>query len=256
MYAGYKRTDNWGNFQLGSQEIFQLRGFILCPRCGKILTASASRGRNGKYHYYHCNAACGTRFKSENANELFVRELKKFVPRPAMKSVYSLVINDVYSSRTKYQRDDIQNFKNELEKVHQKLNNARELLMNNILDASDYKIIKSDCERRLQVLEVKLVDASEKTVYNIESLIRKAIDSLTSLDELYIKADVKKKRQIIGSIYPEKLTFDGFHYRTIRLNEAVELIYKLGEGFSENDTGEIDVKTNFSCLVDPYGFEP
>lgn len=31
--------------QLGSTEIFQLRGFILCPQCGKILTASASKGR-------------------------------------------------------------------------------------------------------------------------------------------------------------------------------------------------------------------
>jgi site-specific DNA recombinase len=35
------------------------------------------------------------------------------------------------------------------------------------------------------------------------------------------------KRVIIGSIYPEKLTFDGFKYRTTRVNEAVELIYML-----------------------------
>ncbi len=26
--------------------------------------------------------------------------------------------------------------------------------------------------------------------------------------------DVKKKRQIIGSIFPEKLVFDGINYRT------------------------------------------
>ena len=76
------------------------------------------------------------------------------------------------------------------------------------------------------------------------------------LHDLYVKSDTKKKRQIIGSMYPEKLVFDGFHYRTVRLNPAVELKYRLGNGFSENETGEIAPKSDFSCFVDPYGFEP
>ncbi len=57
-------------------------------------------------------------------------------------------------------------------------------------------------------------------------------------------------------MYPEKLTFDGMGYRTSRLNEAVELIYKLGEGFSENKKGQISIKTDLSSLVVPRGFEP
>ena len=48
-----------------------------------------------------------------------------------------------------------------------------------------------------------------------------AVKSLVTLDQLYKDGDVKKKRQIIGSIFPEKLVFDGSHYRTARLNEAV-----------------------------------
>lgn len=57
-------------------------------------------------------------------------------------------------------------------------------------------------------------------------------------------------------MYPEKLTFDGMSYRTSRLNEAVELIYKLGEGFSENKKGQISNKTDLSSLVGLLGFEP
>ncbi len=56
-------------------------------------------------------------------------------------------------------------------------------------------------------------------------------------------------------MYPEKLTFEGIGYRTSRLNEAVELIYKLGEGFSENKRGQISTKTNLSSLVAPPRFE-
>ena len=68
---------------------------------------------------------------------------------------------------------------------------------------------------------------------DIEPLLNKVITKLSSLDELYEKADNKDKREIIGSIYPKKLTFDRFHYRTARLNESVELIYNLGEGLAK-----------------------
>jgi hypothetical protein len=39
-----------------------------------------------------------------------------------------------------------------------------------------------------------------------------------------LKWTPKEKRDIIGSIYPEKLSFDGEHYRTDRINEAVRQI--------------------------------
>lgn len=54
-----------------------------------------------------------------------------------------------------------------------------------------------------------------------------------------------------GSIFPEKLIFDGLTFRTARLNTAVELIYKLGAGLGENKIGENSVETEFSYLVDP-----
>ena len=50
-----------------------------------------------------------------------------------------------------------------------------------------------------------------------------------------------------------KLTFDGMRYRTSRLNEAVELIYKLGESFSENKKGQISDKADLSSLVALHG---
>ena len=79
---------------------------------------------------------------------------------------------------------------------------------------------------------------------------------LSHLDELYKDGDVKKKRAIVCSIYPEKLVFDGFHYRTTRLNEVVGLIYKL-----DADLGKIKNRKEgeFSPLsgeVVPTGIEP
>jgi len=37
---------------------FPLKGLVRCATCGKTLTASWSKGRNGRYPYYHCWRQC------------------------------------------------------------------------------------------------------------------------------------------------------------------------------------------------------
>lgn len=37
---------------------FPLRAFVRCDTCGKPLTGSWSKGRNGHYVYYHCQRQC------------------------------------------------------------------------------------------------------------------------------------------------------------------------------------------------------
>ena len=39
---------------------FPLRGFVRCETCGRPLTGSWSKGRNGHYAYYHCQPQCRT----------------------------------------------------------------------------------------------------------------------------------------------------------------------------------------------------
>jgi len=68
--------------------------------------------------------------------------------------------------------------------------------------------------------------------------------------------DVKRKRVIIGSIYPEKLTFGGFRYRTTRVNEAVELIFALDLGFTQNETGQTKEVFDLPSVVGLPGLSP
>jgi site-specific DNA recombinase len=70
---GKKRHARLGT-SISSPEAFPLRGFLIFPECGRILTASASKGRNGLYYYYHCFSSYGVRFKVDNANGLFTGE--------------------------------------------------------------------------------------------------------------------------------------------------------------------------------------
>jgi site-specific DNA recombinase len=77
------------------------------------------------------------------------------------------------------------------------------------LDPSDYRNIRSDCERQVAIIEAKLVDLSERGDNGIGPLLDKALKCVSRLPELYQVADNQTKRHIISSIFPENLTFDG-----------------------------------------------
>jgi site-specific DNA recombinase len=241
--------------KLGSQDILQLRGYLLCPKCGKLLTGSASKGNGGEYYYYHCVSSCGARFKAQNANDLFCRELRKYIPRPGMEQAYARVLNTAYKTRTKSQRDDMKALTDQIDAANMDISKGRKLLLKEEIDPHDFREIKRENEKKIEILEARLIEVSTLST-NIEPMLEKAVSNLAHLDELYKDGDVKRKRTIIGSIYPEKLTFDGFQYRTTRVNEAVELIYTLDAGFIKNETGQTKEVFDLSCLVPPTGIEP
>ena len=237
-----------------SQDL-QLRGHLLCPVCGKILTGSASKGRSKRYSYYHCISPCKTRFKAKEANDKFLCELRKYVPRPGMSELYMEICNELVKQRTRVQRDDLKMLKLELEKESNRLVKARDLLLNNDLEPSDYKTIKTNCEINIAKLERKLFDAG-KVDPKMGELLNKAFKTLSDLEGLYTNGDLKIKKQIVGSIFPEKLIFNGINYRTARVNEAVKLIYNVGKGFNENKNGQTETDFDLSTQVNRIGFEP
>jgi site-specific DNA recombinase len=237
-----------------SQEL-QLRGFLICPKCGKILTGSASKGRKERYFYYHCVSPCNTRFKVQNANKLFLKVLMKFTPRPGMKEAYRAVLEKAYQSITAGEREDLKLLKSDLDQIQNKIAKARELLLAGDLDAADYKTIKQEGEEKINVLEARLFNtpAPER---NPSDILDKALKVLCQLDQLYEEGDLKRKRNIIGSIFPEKLTFNGFYYRTTRINEAVRLIYSLDADLTEKENGQPEENFKLSIPVARPGFEP
>jgi hypothetical protein len=51
----------------------------------------------------------------------------------------------------------------------------------------------------------------------------KAVNIMSNIPVLYQGADNEGKRAIIGSMFPEKLLFDGYQHRTTRINEVANL---------------------------------
>ena len=66
---------------------------------------------------------------------------------------------------------------------------------------------------------------------------------------------IEKKREVIGSMYPEKLTFDRERLRTTRIDEAARIIYALDKAFSKNEKGQSGNIPTLSSQVGKTGFE-
>jgi site-specific DNA recombinase len=113
----------------------------------------------------------------------------------------------------------------EIPKLNAKLANARDMLFDEKLDHDDYKIMKRECEEKLKRLEIALteVKVQNSNQLNIDNMILKAIEALSKLNELFLEGDILTKREVLGSIFREKLGFDGCNYRTARISEPAKL---------------------------------
>jgi site-specific DNA recombinase len=180
----------------------------------------------------------------EKANALFVEELKKYIPEPAIGELNRAILNEIYNKNEMNLKNEYKEITNRVDEINDILSKARKKLITEEIDASDYRQFKLECEEEVRSLESKLMSLNYKPEA-INTLLDKAFNKLSHLNILYNQSSIVQKREIISSIFPEKLTFGGFNYRTIRLNEAVRLIYSPGKGCNKLKKG---TKCNFSQM--------
>ncbi len=243
--------------KLTVDDALPLRGYLICPKCNKILTGSASKGCKQKYyHYYHCNSSCGVRYNANKVNKDIVEEIRKYVkPLPKL-HLYKEVVISVFKAKTRIQRNDVQLLNTQLNEANKRLSKARDLLLAGDIEAGDYRIIKSESEAEINRLESKVTASIPETTNNLEPLWDKAISNISQLNVLYAEGTVTQKRKIISSIFPEKLTFDGFHYRTNRVNEAINLMFLIDKQLDLKKNGTSLSVLDLSQEVIPLGLEP
>ncbi|WP_081621332.1 recombinase family protein [Flavobacterium rivuli] len=209
------------------KENFPLRGFLVCPHCDRMLTGSASKGMYSLYYYYHCVSPCKFRYRADKLNVIFEEELQKYIPHPAIEDLYKVILNDLYKRRTRQQENGTKDIAEQIDKLNARLSKARELLLSETIEGREYKEIKTECENKINRLEAELSEASgrQNNSRTISNLLNVAVNVLSRLDLIYKEGDIRKKREIISSIFPEKICFDGTEYRTFRVNEAARLMF-------------------------------
>ncbi len=122
------------------------------------------------------------------------------------------------------------------------------------LEPADFREMKAEYTTKLEKLEAKL-SATNHDKLDFNGLLTKGVNNLLKLDYVYETGDIEKKREVISSMYPEKMTFDGFSVRTNRINEVARLIYSMDVGSSENKNRTSGNNSSLSCEVGMARFE-
>lgn len=211
---------------------FPLRGHLVCQDCGRLLTASASKGCRQYYSYYHCTGKCKARFAAQKVEDYLVKELGKLCPHPAVVKLYEEVLQEVMGQNERERRLHLSALQKELEAVTTRKKKALELLLAEKIGSDDYGDIKQEADRRIIQLDAE-IEELRNAAYDISGDVSTALRMLSHIDELYLTASTEDKREIISSIFPEKLIFSGEHIRTIRHNEVISLIFNVGVGLNE-----------------------
>jgi site-specific DNA recombinase len=238
-----------------SEDLLPLRGFVNCPKCNRALTGSASKGRNQYYYYYHCLPSCGFRQKAEVMNAAFLLELKKYVPHHAVAELFKSIIQDVNKNQTQNSNNERRHVINQIEEQNARVTKSRNLLLADAIEPADYKLIKAEAEEKINSLEARIA-AYNVAVKNIDKILNTAAGAISSLDLLYETGNTKQKREIIGSIFSDKLVFENGAYRTAKVNEAAELIYVINNDLQSKKNGTSQDFSRLSHKVNSQGLEP
>src|SRR5690606_24499785 len=104
-----------------------------------------------------------------------------------------------------------------------------------------YLEIKDECKKRIESLEEQLSkDGSDAKKINIDKSLDKALKYIENIPKMYSEGEINTRRSIIGSIFPEKLEFDGKTYRTTRMNVIANYIFQINNVLSQNKNRKND----------------
>ena len=241
--------------KINTLDEFPVRGYLVCPDCGKLLTGSKSKGRNRYYAYYHCIGGCTHRVNAEKVNAAIVEDLIEFLPKIQNVSFYEETISKEYLGGTLEIQSEKKEILAKIKDYEDRLSHTRDLLATRQIEAEDYREMKSAYCSKISALEAKLNRVNHDSD-NIQILIKQGINKLVEIEKSVMKGELSEISKEIGSIYPEKMIFSESQVRTARRNDFIQHINLINKKLYAKKNG---TKVDFSTLsreVGVAGFEP
>ncbi len=233
-----------------------LRGNLLCSKCGSKLTGSGSRSRNKVVHYYyHCNHCHNERYKASVVNDTIHEILEDFKLSNEAKNMYKHVMSEVLGSTNIEIETKKRKLREQIKQQEERLVNLEELLLDNKMPYYEYSTLKSKTDTMKVKCQLELNNLLEHNLA-FEKKMERALNDFRDVATLYQIRLLGDKASLIGSIFPEKLSFDGKQCRTTRINEVLRLALSIDKGFGKNKTGQLSKKLVLSRVVELQGVEP
>ena len=238
-----------------NDEILPLRQQLLCSVCGKKFTGAASKGNGGKFYYYHCQSRCNGNYRAIEVHNLFSKFLKQFEIKDEVYDLYLNMLEDKFSENSKIRDIRIRKINTEIQALRDKIITLEDSIGENEISVSRIiKIVKRHEDSINNLNEEK--DNLNIADKEFGTYLKFGISFLNGLSTYYETSNSKIKKMIIGSIFPEKLVFDGKNYRTLKDNAFLQLIFNNNNASEDIKKEKVILSNDLSCKAPPLGLEP
>jgi hypothetical protein len=195
---------------------FPLRHFVRCWRCDRPLTASWSKGRNGRYAYYRCqNRACkAVNVRREEMERLFVDYLGELQPKPEYLRLFGEIIVDVWKQKQAQAtalHEAARRRINGLLESKQRLIDA--FVHRREIDRSIYQEQLDKLNEEIALAEIAEHDARIEEI-DIQAAVSFGEFVLLNAARLWTELPLSQKQRLQQVLFPHGVQFDGGNYRT------------------------------------------
>lgn len=241
------------NFDVNRSGEYPLRQFIICPKCGRGLTASGSTGRSGnKHHYYHCmNNTCKVRHKLSDVHEDFNGYLATIKVGQNTLDLYSKILEDVFKKEDGVRLQELKKLRAQADMVNNRLKKVQDSYYDGITSPSEFRTDKVRYEKELADIRAQ-IDEKETEGTPFKKYIKEGFSLLGNLPHYYeTSKEVEVKHKILGSIFPEKLHYLKRSFRTTQVNSVLSLLLKKTNGLQGTEKEKVGENADLSTWAPP-----
>ncbi|WP_084681535.1 recombinase family protein [Chryseobacterium soli] len=219
-----RRKQNEAKFQ--TKFLFPLRGFLVCPFCGRRFTGSTSQGKLAKYRYYHCTTSkCKGRYRADILEASYENYLKRITLLPNVYELFNLVLEEenIFSAR----RQSLNERKAVLVEISQHkefISKARRYLLAGKIDFDDFRDTKKEHNQIMHYLNDRLQHLTQKLIGDNSELADIWSDNGISIFQSYSTQDYVGKRFIVSMFTPSEITISKGNFKSLQINPILKKI--------------------------------
>lgn len=199
---------------------FPLRRFVRCGHCDRPLTGSHSRGRTGRYAYYHCAKCNKTRAAKQVVEQAFLSSLERLQPKPEYLGLFRAIVADCWNSERDSAtalRDDVEKRIGALTASIDRLEQA--FIFDRAIDAKSYRSQLQRLRDELTAAECELSDARFDQL-EVEGVLVFTEHVLGNLASLWSGATPTDRMRLQTTMFPTGLVWSGSGFGTAVTNPA------------------------------------
>lgn len=140
--------------------------------------------------------------------------------------------------------------------VTKRINSVQDKYIDGELDKVSYNRLLERYSNEADSLKERIALVETPNNVKVEPKLGYAISLISNIDRFILDAPVSLKIKLLGSMFPQKIEFDGKNYRTKSYNKVLDFIYQQTNKLRFGEKESEESFTTFSASVPRAGIEP